>query len=60
MEQEILFGVDFCIRFDYAGKQPKELTKNELERYAWFSNAVGSLCVEKRGGNSGDADIDRG
>lgn len=43
------FWGGFLYQICYAGKQPKELTKNELERYAWFSNAVGSLCVEKRG-----------
>mgnify|MGYP003374471409 CR=1 FL=1 len=43
------FWGGFLYRICYAGKQLKDLTKEELEEYVRFGNAVASLCVEKRG-----------
>lgn len=43
------FWGGFLYQINQAGKQPEELSLNELEDFARFGNAVASLCVEKKG-----------
>ncbi len=43
------FWGGFLYKISICGKQIEELSKEELEEYARFGNAVASLCVEKKG-----------
>lgn len=43
------FWGGFLYKISTSEKQLTELTAKDLEEYAWFGNAVASLCVEKKG-----------
>lgn len=43
------FWGGFLYQISNSGKQPEELSGDELAAYARFGNAVASLCVEKKG-----------
>lgn len=43
------FWSGFLYKLSKSGKYPEELNLSELEEFAYFGNAVASLCVEKKG-----------
>ena len=44
------FWGGFLFKLIQGGKKPSELSLDEAATYAYFANAVASLCIEKRGG----------